>query len=322
MTDDGSDERTVDDRPALAYHFPEDPDTPVGHAGEHPGNLMVRLDRPRTDTRTRLAVVADPHLAIRETGTSKLFEHTETHLRNAFDDIGRRDVDHVVSVGDITKDGEPRNYGRFDELLADLDAPFLSVPGNHDVPKAGDEHETIPVEEYAERYAPAQYPFVHRVGGLDLVCLNSSGTEEVLYDSHDGLVTEEDVSWLRETLPDPETPVVVTQFDLPATSDRIRGHRDAVEREMTVQSVLRDPEPFVDALATNDVPRRPADADGTPPHADDGGPAGRPRGDGPDHLLVPPGVPPPRRRAARYRNTDGPGRGPRRDPLRPRRAVG
>jgi predicted phosphodiesterase len=240
--------------PALAYALADDPDAPLGHAGEHPGSRMARLERPRTDTRTRLAVVADPHLSTRGKGTSKLFEHTERHLRNAFEDIDRRDVDHVVSVGDITKDGEPWNYARFDDLLADLDVPFLSVPGNHDVPKAGDEHGTIPVAEYAERYAPDSYPFVHRVGGVDLVCLNSAGSEGVLYDSHDGLVTADDVAWLRRTLPDLETPVVVTHFNLPATSDQLRGHRDAVGRGMAVPPVLRDPEPFVDALATNDVP--------------------------------------------------------------------
>jgi 3',5'-cyclic AMP phosphodiesterase CpdA len=254
MTDGDAGEGGSDEASALAYAPPEDPDTPLGHAGDHPGSLMARLERPRSESRTRLAVVADPHLATRETGTSKLFEHTERHLRNAFADIGARGVDQVVSVGDVTKDGEPWNYERFDELLADLDAPFLSVPGNHDVPKAGDEHETIPVTEYAERYAPEQYPFVHRVGGVDLVCLNSSGTEETLYDSHDGLVTEDDVAWLRETLPGLETPVVVTHFNLPATSAQLRGHRDAVEREMAIPPVLRDPEPFVDALATNDVP--------------------------------------------------------------------
>ena len=38
--------------------------------------------------------------------------------RAAFADVGGRGVDHVVSVGDITKDGEPWNYERFDELLA------------------------------------------------------------------------------------------------------------------------------------------------------------------------------------------------------------
>jgi hypothetical protein len=256
MTGEDADGETgaTDEAPVLAYDPPDDPDTPVGHAGEHPGSLVARLDRPRSGTTTRLAVVADPHLATRDTGTSKLFEHTERHLRAAFADVGGRGVDHVVSVGDITKDGEPWNYERFDELLAGLDAPFLSVPGNHDVPKAGDEHETIPVAEYAERYAPDQYPFVNRVAGVDLVCINSAGSEEVLYDSHDGLVTEADVAWLRETLPDLETPVVVTHFNLPATSDQLRGHRDAVEREMAIPPGLRDPEPFVDALATNDVP--------------------------------------------------------------------
>ena len=230
--------------------------SPVERDGPTVGSLVARLRRPRTDERTRLAVVADPHLSTRAEGSSKLFDHTVAHVKNAIADANGRDVDAMVCVGDITKDGEPWNYDRFDELLADLDAPFYAVPGNHDVPKAGDDHETMPVAEFAERYAPQgqTFPFHVRVGGLDLLGLNTAGSRSFLYDSHEGLVTDDQLEWLDETLPTVETPVVLAHHNLPAMSEQLREHRDLAEPDMFVPPELRNPEPFVDLLNEHDVP--------------------------------------------------------------------
>ncbi|WP_202593815.1 metallophosphoesterase family protein [Halolamina rubra] len=129
-------------------------DGPVDHSGSAPGNVMARLDRPRSDERTRIAVVADPHVSTREEGTSKLFEHTETHLENAVADINDREVDYTLCVGDITKDGERWNYDAADEILNDLETPFRAVPGNHDVQKEGYDHENLPLAEFEDRYTP------------------------------------------------------------------------------------------------------------------------------------------------------------------------
>ena len=228
---------------------------PTDRVGAHPGSVLAHLDRPRAAERTRLAVIADPHVATRADGTSKLFEHTRTHLRGAVADIRDRGVDAVLSVGDLTKDGEPWNYDAVDDILDALDVPFYAVPGNHDVPKAGDDHDTMPVSAFADRYSPTgQLPFVVEVGDVPVVGVNSSGSEDVLYDSHDGRVTAADVAWLADTLPELADPILLTHFNLPAMSEQLREHRDHVEPEMAIPPVLRDPQPFVDVLADNDVP--------------------------------------------------------------------
>ena len=85
-------------------------DTDEFEPGAHPGATMACPAASTAATRTRLAVVADPHVATRASGTSKLFDHTERHLRNAVADAAARDVNAVVSVGDLTTDGEPWNY--------------------------------------------------------------------------------------------------------------------------------------------------------------------------------------------------------------------
>lgn len=221
------------------------------------GSRMASLARPRAEERTRLAVIADPHLSTRESGTSKLFDRTERHVRLALEDAATRDPDAVVCVGDITKDGERWNFDRFDELFAaaEIDAPFYAVPGNHDVPKEGYDHDNLPVSAFAERYAPADgFPFHTEVGGVDLIGLNSAGDESFLTDSHEGLVREESLAWLEDTLPETETPVVLTHFNFPGMFEQIRRHRELAEPDMFVPPEQRQPERFADTLAAHDVP--------------------------------------------------------------------
>jgi 3',5'-cyclic AMP phosphodiesterase CpdA len=107
-----------------------------------PARTMARLERPTVHEPTTVAVVADPHVAVRSELTTKLYDRTREHFAAAVADASERGVDAVLSVGDLTKDGEPWNYAAVDDVLADLDVQFLSVPGNHDVPKEGDEHDT------------------------------------------------------------------------------------------------------------------------------------------------------------------------------------
>jgi len=215
---------------------------------------MASFERPRTEERTRLAVVADPHVATEAEGTSKLFEHTREHLAAAVADINGRDVDCTVSVGDLTKDGEPWNYDAVDAVLADLETPFLSVPGNHDVPKERDDHDAMSVEAFAERYADGDLPFHREVGGVDLIGLNSAGDADTLYDSHDGVITDEDLAWLDDTLATADTPVVVTHHNFPSMTAQLEAYRDAAEPEMFIPPVLQDAEAFVDVLNAHDVP--------------------------------------------------------------------
>jgi len=230
----------------VSDHDLEDEFTP----GAHPGSVLARLAEPTAASETTLAVVADPHVSTREDGTSKLFERTERHFRNAVADIRARDVDAALSVGDLTKDGEPWNYDAVAEILDSLDVPFYAVPGNHDVPKERDEHDTPPVSEFAAEYAPGdEYPFRTTVGGVDLVGLNTSGTADFLFDSHDGAIDPERLEAVRETLAAADDPVVLSHFNLPAMAEQLRAHRDAVEPEMAIPPVTRDGERFVETLA-------------------------------------------------------------------------
>ncbi|MFC7141146.1 metallophosphoesterase family protein [Halosimplex aquaticum] len=239
---------------------PASSDDGVTGRDDAPGSVFARLDRPAGE-HTRIALVADPHVSTRAEGTSKLFEETLDHFEAALADIETRDVDAVLSPGDLTKDGEPWNYEAVDEALADLDVPFLAVPGNHDVPKERDEHETPGLGRFTERYTPDDpvsrgpdgLSFRTRVGGLDVFGLNSAGTAERLFDSHEGHVEARQREWLADELETAETPVVLVHHNLPAITEQLDAHREAVEPEFADIPAMADPEPFVETVADGDV---------------------------------------------------------------------
>ncbi|PSP64264.1 metallophosphoesterase [Halobacteriales archaeon QH_8_67_27] len=215
---------------------------------------MARLAEPTAATETTLAAVADPHVGVRSEGTSKLFGRTEQHFRNAVDDIRERDIDVVCSAGDLTKDGEPYNYDVVNRILDDLDVPFYAVPGNHDVPKSRDEHNTMPVAEFASRYAPgSSYPFSASVGDVDIVGFNTAGTADWLFESHDGQFDPAKSDAIRETLAAADDPVVLSHYNLPAMFDQLRAHRDAVEPEMGIPPITRRGEAYAETLAEGDT---------------------------------------------------------------------
>ncbi|QLH76078.1 metallophosphoesterase [Halosimplex rubrum] len=232
---------------------------PIGPGGS--GTVLARLARPTGDP-TRFAVVADPHVATRAEGTSKLFERTRAHFEAALADIAGRDVDAVLSPGDLTKDGEPWNYEAVDEALADLDAPFHAVPGNHDVPKEGDDHDTPTLGRFVERYTPedpvARGPdglsYRVQVGDLDVIGLNSAGTAERLTDSHEGHVDADQRAWLADQLARAGTAIVLVHHNLPEVTGQLDAHRAAVEPDLAEIPAMRDPEPLVETLGEGDVP--------------------------------------------------------------------
>lgn len=219
----------------------------------HP-QLMGRLSQPTADEPIQIAVVADPHVAVRSEMTTKLFDKTRDHFAAALADAEDRGVDAVLSPGDLTKDGEPWNFETVDDLLENLEVPFLSVPGNHDVPKSTDEHEALPVPSFAARYATGEFPFIQSVGGIDVVGLNSAGTAEYLYESHAGGIPEDRLPAVEAALAEATNPVVLMHHNLPAMYDRLRDHRDAVDREMGIPPKTRDSEDLLSAFAAADIP--------------------------------------------------------------------
>jgi 3',5'-cyclic AMP phosphodiesterase CpdA len=219
-----------------------------------PGLLMARLNRPTATTPVRLAAVADPHVSTLARGTSKLFERTLGHFEAAIDDIAGRDVNAVVSPGDLTKDGEEWNATAVEEALESLDAPFYAVPGNHDVPKVGDEHDTLAVDTFADRFGPGAYPFHERIGDLDVLGLNSSGSANRLTETHDGHVDPDQRDWLAAKLDVVDDPLVLAHHNLEQVTDQLRRHRDRVSDEMAIPPTMRDTDAFVDTLADGGAP--------------------------------------------------------------------
>jgi 3',5'-cyclic AMP phosphodiesterase CpdA len=230
---------------------------------QSPDATLARLSSPSVDDRTRIAVVADPHVSPRAEGTPMVYHRSGERLRTALDDAEARGVDAMVSAGDLTKDGAPWEYEFLDEILEGLETPFFSVPGNHDMPKApveeyeyGDDHETPALERFERRYAPGDgFPFVERVGGVDVVGLNTASMPDgSLARSHDGRVSDEQVEWLGDTLGGLETPLVLMHHNTPAMFDQFRELRERSHPEMGDPPVLRNPEPLVETLTDHGVP--------------------------------------------------------------------
>ena len=213
---------------------------------------FAHLPRPRTDGETvRIALFSDVHVAVDGEATPrKAFHRTGELLERAVEDANGRDVDRLVLAGDLTKDGHPDEFALFEERVEGADAPLLAVPGNHDVPKENDDHETPPLSRFARRYAPG-LPFRHRVGPVDLIGLNSAETPDgVLSGVHHGQVSTDQLDWLDRTLGRAETPLVVVHHNplsLPQVADRAADWPWHVYRHA-------DPTSFLRLLDDHDVP--------------------------------------------------------------------
>ncbi len=179
------------------------------------GVILARLDAPRTHGAVRLGVLSDVHVATRSTGTDRLFHRTEARLETAVARLNDAEPDLVILNGDLTKDGEPWNYERVVELLADLEAPTVATPGNHDVPKAGDDHVTPDVSAFEETFVPEGLPLVRQVGDLDVLVIDSATLPDgSLADDHRGAVSHAQLEWLEATLQVATNPIVVFHHNL------------------------------------------------------------------------------------------------------------
>lgn len=208
-----------------------------------PYPVLARLDRPRTPTPVRLAVVADPHVAAGH-GTWKVRHRTHNRLRRAVAEANRADA--AVLPGDLTGDGRRSEFEAVDRILADLEVPWAAVPGNHDVPKEFDAHEGVTVPGFESRYAPT-LPFTLDIGPVTVVGVNTaSAPDRSLCDTWGGRVGERDREWLAGVLPDVETPVVVVHHNVATLPDNPGGK--------WANFPLRDADAVRDLLVAADVP--------------------------------------------------------------------
>ena len=217
--------------------------------------VMARLAEPTTPYPTRLAVISDPHVSTRASGSAKQFDRTESFLKTTIDDINSRDVDAVVSTGDLTKDGAPWDFERLDELLAELTAPFFAVPGNHDVPKTIDDHRSASRGRFVECYTPGSLPYHRRIGGVDLFGLDSAWTPDGdLRESHDGRITPAQLGWLDSRVAAADCPVVIAHHNLPPTASDLAAYGEATGVDMSGVPIMRNGEQVVEGLEAAGVP--------------------------------------------------------------------
>lgn len=213
--------------------------------------VMGRLERPTASERTTIAVIGDPHIPRASVDSLKLFQ-SDVFLERAVEDVNARSVDTVLFVGDLTMDGFDEEYDRFDDVVEPLDVPWVAIPGNHDVWKTYDDHDSPPIEVFEERYTPDGLPFTIEQGDLDVIALDSSSDEDV-NDTHDGLVSADQVAWLDDQLHRATNPIVTLHHALPSMLDQFKAYREAVDPDLGTPPVLQDPEPLVDTLLEHDV---------------------------------------------------------------------
>lgn len=214
--------------------------------------VMGRFRQPTAEPPTTIALIADPHVPRESTETLKL-TMPETFLERAVADVNERSVDATLFLGDLTMDGREAEYERFDGIVADLEGPWLSIPGNHDLRKGHDDHQSPDVNEFARRYADGDLPFAVRYGDLDVIGLDSISTEE-MFDSHSGLIDADQLAWLDDQLSRAENPVVALHHVLPPIVEQFDEYRDVAAPKLSRPSLLRDPDPLIETLTAHDVP--------------------------------------------------------------------
>lgn len=176
--------------------------------------VLARFARPTAATPTTIAVLADLHLSVSETGTWRVSHRTESRLRAAVASLNDLDPDAVLFVGDLVQSGTRAEYEAFAEAVVDLEAPLLAVPGNHDL--QADADDPLSLAAFERRYTPGELPYRERVGGVDLLALNSNrSTADALAGSYAGRLDSSTLEWLSDQLADADAPLVAVHHNLP-----------------------------------------------------------------------------------------------------------
>lgn len=209
-----------------------------------PGPVVARTARPRTETPVRLCVIADPHVAPDRSGTWKMAHRSERLLRRAVETANDLDPRLILVAGDLTGDGRPDSFAAVDRILAEAAAPMLVIPGNHDVPKRFDEHDS-PSELFTERYD--RLPTMTSAGPVSVIAANTASMRDgSLRDTWGGKVGAQDRTRLTELSGAVETPVLLLHHNIGSLSDAPGGKYRNFQ--------LRDAAAIKDVLALCDVP--------------------------------------------------------------------
>ncbi len=148
-----------------------------------------------------IAQISDTHILARSSDQAVGAPRAE-NLRRCVADINRQGVDVVVHTGDIVHHGLAEEYAHLGEILADLEAPLLLIPGNRDrqvALRAAFNHLPSPPRNGDFlHYAVEDFP-------IRLVALDSVAAGE-----RKGVFCARRLAWLEETLArEPDRPTVL-----------------------------------------------------------------------------------------------------------------
>ena len=181
--------------------------------------VLGRFARPTAEDVTRIAVLSDLHLTTSNDETWRVERRTEERLEAAVDSLEQQELDAVLFNGDLVQSGTRQEYERFDRIVDGVTVPFLATPGNHDLTGFGSGAKRS-LAEFERQYAPDRFPYHERIGGVDLLALNSTqATHDSLPKTYTGRLSPESLAWLDETLRTVDAPVVAVHHNL----DNTRG---------------------------------------------------------------------------------------------------
>ncbi len=148
-----------------------------------------------------IAQISDTHILARSSDQAVAAPRAD-NLRRCIADINRQGVDVVVHTGDSVHHGTAEEYAHLREILADLEAPLLLIPGNRDrhgaLSAAFGHLSYLPRNGDFFHYAVEDYP-------LRLVALDSVAAGE-----RKGVFCARRLAWLEETLArEPGRPTVL-----------------------------------------------------------------------------------------------------------------
>lgn len=94
----------------------------------------------KTQDPIQLVQITDTHLYGKPSGTL-LKMNTHESLDYVVDLVKGNEarIDFILATGDIAQDASPSAYEHFIKTMAELDAPFSWIPGNHDKPSVMEE---------------------------------------------------------------------------------------------------------------------------------------------------------------------------------------
>ncbi len=158
----------------------------------------------------RFAIVSDPHVGIPHTignisSRFHLIEISIPAIELVFERLTRENIDFLLLPGDLTQHGEPDNHAWLADRLERLPFPVYVIPGNHDVPVAESDGQSIAWKDFPHYYRKCGYENPECLyytclvlPGVRLIALNSNIFDA---DGHQlGRLDRPQLRWLEDVL--------------------------------------------------------------------------------------------------------------------------